>query len=154
LPRFTVSRGERPIGKSTLYFGVTGEYVTFVRKAIDNDVTLFDQGLTRLDVLPTLRIPFTKWPFLTANTSVSWRGTYWSESLSPTSVQIPQSISRSFIDFQSRIVGPVFNKIFNTPNNGYAEKFKHVIEPSLVIQRVTAIDQFNEIIRRISSLAT
>jgi LPS-assembly protein len=147
LPRFTVSRGERPIGKSTLYFGVTGEYVTFVRKAIDNDVTLFDQGLTRLDVLPTLRIPFTKWPFLTANTSVSWRGTYWSESLSPTSVQIPQSISRSFIDFQSRIVGPVFNKIFNTPNNGYAEKFKHVIEPSLVIQRVTAIDQFNEIVQ-------
>ena len=26
--------------------------------------------------------------------------------------------------------GPVFNRIFNTPGGGYADKFKHVIEPS------------------------
>jgi LPS-assembly protein len=146
LPRITMSRGERPIGKSPLYFGVTGEYVTFVRKALDDDVTLFDQGLTRLDVTPTLRIPFTKWQFFTVNSSVTWRGTYWNESLDAARVQIPESISRSYIDFQSRITGPVFNKIFNTPNSGYAEKFKHVIEPSLVIQRVTAVDQFDRIV--------
>jgi LPS-assembly protein len=146
LPRVTLSRGERPIGKSQLYFGVTGEYVTFVRKALDQEVTLFDQGLTRLDVTPTLRIPFTKWQFFTVNSSVAWRGTYWTESLDASRAQIPESISRSYVDFQSRITGPVFNRIWNTPNNGYAEKFKHVIEPSLVVQRVTAVDQFDRIV--------
>jgi LPS-assembly protein len=150
LPRFSLSRGERAIGKSPLYFGVTGEYVTFVRKGLDTsgdeDVELYDQGLTRLDVNPTLRIPFTKWQFFTVNSSVSWRGTYWTESLNASRTQIPDAISRSYIDFQSRIVGPVFNKIFNTPNSSYAEKFKHVIEPSVTIQRVTAVDQFDRIV--------
>jgi len=146
LPRFTLSRGERPVGKSPLYFGVTGEYVTFVRKALNDEVVLFDQGLTRLDVNPTLRIPLSNWQFFTVNTSVGWRGTYWTESLNAQRVQVPESISRSYIDFQSRITGPVFNRIWNTPNNGYAEKFKHVIEPSLVIQRVTAVDQFDRIV--------
>ena len=31
--------------------------------------------------IPTLRFPFTKWPFLTFNSSVGCRGTYWTESL-------------------------------------------------------------------------
>ena len=38
-------------------------------------------------------------------------------------------IGRRFFDLSTRITGPVFNRIWNTPNNGYAQKFKHVIEP-------------------------
>lgn len=41
----------------------------------------------------------------------------------------------------------MFNRIWNTPGNGYAEKFKHVIEPTVTIRRVTAIDNFNHIVR-------
>ena len=37
---------------------------------MDDDVTVADQGLRRLDVNPTLRIPFTRWQFLTINSSV------------------------------------------------------------------------------------
>src|SRR5262249_24750665 len=48
---------------------------------------------------------------------------------------------------QTRITGPVFNRIFNTPDNGYAEKFKHVIEPSLSIQRITSIDNAPHIVK-------
>ena len=147
LPRFTLSRGERPIGKSPLYFGVTGEYVTVIRKGVDQEVTLFDQGVTRLDVNPTLRIPLNKWQFFTVNSSIAWRGTYWNESLDAAGAQIPESIGRSYIDFQSRITGPVFNRIFNTPDSGYAEKWKHVIEPTVVIQRVTAIDEFDRLVK-------
>jgi hypothetical protein len=47
----------------------------------------------------------------------------------------------------TRLTGPVFNRIFTTPNNGYAEKFKHVIEPSLSIQRTTAIDNIDRIVQ-------
>ena len=146
LPRFSLSRGERPIGKLRLYFGANGEYVTFVRKTIDDNVTVSDQGLSRFDVSPSLRIPFTRWPFLTINSAIMWRGTYWTESVDASRVQIDSGIGRSYFDFQSRITGPVFNRIFNNPGSGYAEKFKHVIEPTLVIQRVTAVDQFDRIV--------
>jgi LPS-assembly protein len=147
LPRISFSRGERPIGKSKIYFGVNSEYVTQIYKTEQEGVTRDDRGLTRLDVNPVVRIPFTKWPFLTLNSTVSWRDTYWTESLNTAGVQIPDSVNRRFFDLQARITGPVFNRIFDTPNNGYATKFKHVIEPTVVIQRVTGIDVFNQIVR-------
>jgi hypothetical protein len=81
------------------------------------------------------------------NSSVSWRGTYWSESLDDKGVQVPEPIGRQYFDLLSRITGPVFNRIWNTPGNEYAEKFKHVIEPSLSVQRITAIDNFDRIVQ-------
>jgi LPS-assembly protein len=146
LPRISFNRGERPIGKSKIYFGVNSEYVTQIYKTVQEGKTHDDRGLTRVDVNPVVRIPFTKWPFLTVNSSVSWRDTYWTESLNSAGVQIPEGVNRRFFDMQARITGPVFNRIFDTPNSGYATKFKHVIEPTFTIQRVTAIDVFNRIV--------
>jgi LPS-assembly protein len=148
LPRVIVSRSERPIPGTPLYFGVNGEYVTLLRSVTRDDVKVpnQDQGLTRLDIQPVLRIPFTRWPFLTANSVVAWRGTYWTESLVD-NVQVPDALGRQYFDFQTRITGPVFNRIWNTPGNGYAQKFKHVVEPTLTIQRVTAIDSFDRTVK-------
>jgi LPS-assembly protein len=147
LPRITFSRGERQIGRSKIYFGVNTEYVTQLYKTEQQGVTTSDKGLTRMDVNPVMRIPFTKWPFLTVNSTLSWRDTYWTESLNTAGLQVPDGVNRRFFDLQARITGPVFNRIFDTPNNGYAKKFKHVIEPSLTVQRVTGIDVFNQIVR-------
>ena len=41
---------------------------------------------------------------------------------------------------------PVFNRVWDTPNNGYAEKFKHSIEPFLSFRRTSAFDDFDRII--------
>ena len=144
LPRVNVSRGEKPIGSSSIYFGATGEYITFVRKTIVADETQSDRGLTRFDVSPTVRIPFTKWPFLTANTTVVWRGTFWSESRDETGIQVPESIGRSYFDIASRIVGPTFHRIWD---NGTGRKIKHVVEPSVSIQRTTFFDEFDRIVQ-------
>ena len=81
LPRVLISRGERRIGKSPLYFGVNGEYASILRSVTPETGAKTDQSLTRLDLAPALRIPFTKWSFLTANSSLAWRGTYWTESI-------------------------------------------------------------------------
>ena len=146
LPRVSLSRGERAIGRAPLYFGLNGEYVTIARSITKDKVKTNDTGLTRFDVNPSLRIPFTRWQFFTVNSAVSWRCTYWTESLA-NNVQVPEGIGRRYFDFQTRITGPVLNRIWNTPNSGYAEKFKHVIEPSLSISRVTAIDNFDRIVK-------
>jgi LPS-assembly protein len=147
LPRVTVSRGERPIGKLPVYLGATGEYVGIVRSTIADDVEIDNKGLSRFDVSPTVRVPFTKWQFLTVNSAASWHGTYWTKSQDPLSREpLDTGVGRSYYDFQSRITGPVLNRIFNTPGGGFAEKYKHVIEPSLTIRRTSAIENGNRII--------
>ena len=145
LPRVSFSRGERALGRTPIYFGATGEYVTIVRKRIREDEQIDDEGLSRFDFTPTIRIPFTKLPFFTVNSAASWRGTYWTESLDTSRRRIAEPIGRQYFDFSSRITGPVFNRIFDTPRNAFAQRWKHVIEPSVTVQRTTAIDNVDRI---------
>jgi LPS-assembly protein len=147
-PRLQVSKGERPLFGSLIYFSANGEYVRLVRQYKAGD-SVTDNGLTRLDFAPVLRVPFTKLRWVTINSSVTWRDTYWTRSLdtSGSGAVVDQPVSRRFFDLQSRITGPMFNRVWNTPNSGYAEKWKHVIEPSVTVQRITAIDNANEIVK-------
>jgi hypothetical protein len=41
----------------------------------------------------------------------------------------------------------VFNRVWDTPENGYAEKFKHSIEPVLTINRTSNVENINEIVK-------
>lgn len=147
LPRINFNRGERPIGRSRLYFGVNSEYLTSIYRTETDGVTTSDRGLTRVDVNPVVRFPFTRWQFLTVNSTASWRGTWWSESLDPTGLQVSEGLGRRFFDLQARVTGPVLTRIFNTPDNGYAQRFKHVVEPTLVVQRISAIDVFDNVVQ-------
>ena len=38
------------------------------------------------------------------------------------------------------------NRVWDTPDNGYAEKFKHTIEPFLGFQRTTSVDNFDRVV--------
>jgi LPS-assembly protein len=40
----------------------------------------------------------------------------------------------------------VLNRVWDTPSNGYAEKFKHTVEPVLTLSRTTAIDDFDRVV--------
>ena len=148
LPRINFNEAERRIAKSPFYFGAGAEYATILRSTTDSTgvaVAGADQGLTRADFAPILRIPFTKWPFLTVNSTIGWRATYWTESLL-NGQQVPDSVSRQYFELNSRITGPVFSRIFNA---GATEgvKLKHVIEPVFTIRRISAIDVFDRIVK-------
>ena len=151
-PRFSFSRKEQPLFGTPIYFGVGGEYASLVRETVvtsaDGTRTASDTGLGRLDASPRIRIPFTRWPFFTVNASLAWRFTRWNQSLDATSgAQVLAPITRSYFDLSARFVGPVLNRVWNTPGGRYAEKIKHTIEPWFGIQRLTAIDNFNQIVR-------
>jgi LPS-assembly protein len=152
MPRVNISKPERPIAGSPVYVGVQGEYVTLLRSSTADDVKTNDQGLTRFDVSPSLRIPFNRWPFLGINTAVSWRATYWTESLetapeTAAALQVEKGLGRQYFDFSVRTTGPVFNRIFNPPEGKEGTKYKHVVQPSLTVQHVTAIDEFDRIVK-------
>ena len=145
LPRVTFSRGEKRIGDLPIYYGNTSEFVTLIRTDKSTQ-GVNERGLTRIDVFPSVRIPFTKWPFLTFNTAIGFRETYWSDSLADNGTRIPDPIERHYFTISSTITGPVFTRIWNTPKRTYAQKFKHVIEPTFRISRVTPIDNFKNIV--------
>jgi LPS-assembly protein len=150
-PRLNYSRSEKRIGGVPLYFGATSEYVDLVRtgRTPAGEIPL---GLKRIDLVPTLRFPFTRLQYLTFNSSIRYHETFWSESYAPREsaaerpVRIAEGVHRRYFDLTSSITGPVFTKIFNTPGSGYAQKFKHVIEPSLIISRKTNFDNALRII--------
>ena len=73
LPRIIVQPRRAADRQSPIYFGVNTEYVTLIRNDGAGRRRSDDRGLTRIDVIPTVRFPFTKWPFLTVNSSVGWR---------------------------------------------------------------------------------
>ena len=60
---------------------------------------------------------------------------------------MPDSIHRRYFTMSSTITGPVLTRIWNTPRRAYAQKFKHVIEPTLTLSRVTPIENYDNIVK-------
>jgi LPS-assembly protein len=158
-PRVDISRSERPLFGSAVYFGLTSEYANLLResKSIDDNGVShdLDAGLNRVDIWPVIRYPFKKWQWFTVNSTVSWRDTFYTRSCPSTNDSnascsatdiADASLNREYFSVQSQIVGPVFNRIWDTPHNSYAEKFKHTIEPFLNVQETTSVDNFNQIL--------
>lgn len=150
-PSISFGQGQRAIPGTPFYYSFDSQYVKLLRRTTfdpGGDETQLNAGLQRVDVNPTLQIPFTRWPFLTINSGVSFRSTYWTESIDTvTNEQVPNGIGRNFIELQSQITGPSFVRIWDTPNSGYSERVKHVIEPYMTLRRLTAVNNFDRIIQ-------
>ncbi|MBW8866082.1 MAG: LPS-assembly protein LptD, partial [Acidobacteria bacterium] len=161
-PRITFSRNERLIEGTPAYFSVTTDAARYVRESratvTDPDTNesqsiTTDFGLSRFDIAPLIRYPFKRWQWFTVNNTISWHQTYYTRTYAldanglPTNVVIDQGLNRPVFVYQAQIVGPVFNRVWDTPDNGYAEKFKHTIEPVLTVSRTSTIDEFQRIVQ-------
>jgi len=148
-PKVSVQRGERPLfGKtSPLYFAVSAEAGHLEYEQKNEDVVTVDRSLGRGDFFTQLRYPFKKWQWFTVNSSINWRDTYYTRSQNPaTKVATDQNLNRQFATMVAQASGPVLTRVWDTPDNGYAERFKHTIEPTFTIQRTTSIDELPRII--------
>ncbi|HEX6397423.1 MAG TPA: hypothetical protein VFZ95_08370, partial [Steroidobacteraceae bacterium] len=149
-PRLLINRNERPLFGTVAYLSVNSEVNRLVverKTQTETQTEVIDQSLTRYDLLPRIRIPFTKWQFLTANSTIAFRTTYWTESRDAQGQQIEQGISRNYYELQSQVTGPVLNRIWTFAGNKYAEKLKHSIQPYFNIQRISSVDNFDRIVQ-------
>jgi LPS-assembly protein len=149
-PKVALSRNERLIPGTPMYFSVGGEYASLLKNSLDTSNGFgYNQDVNRLDFTPQVRFPFKRWQWFTVNTTAAWRETAYSRSLSAedSSVVTDDPLNRQFYTLSAQIIGPVFNRIWETPDNGYAEKFKHTVEPFLNITRTSSFDNFNRIIQ-------
>jgi LPS-assembly protein len=159
-PRINFARNERPLGNTPAYFAVTTEYAHLLRESkstatdqatTESVTTLTDNSISRIDVAPQIRYPFKRWSFFTVNNTISMHDTYYSRTValdengSPTSNLLDVGLNRPVFTYQAQIVGPSFNRVWDTPGNGYAEKFKHTIEPVLTIDRTSTIGDFQRV---------
>ena len=155
-PRVVLTRSERPLfGNPSIYVGATGEYARLDRMTKTNDAIVEngDRSLNRLDFAPQIRVPFKRWPFLTINSTLGWRNTFYTRSQDPANeaVVLDTSLNRQYFTVSSQAIGPVLTRVWNTPTNGYAERFKHTIEPVFSVQRTSAIDDYRRIVKIDSS---
>jgi len=137
-PAMSASFTGYQLGRLPLFASISADAgrVLYIQKDLK---TINDLSLFKADIVPSLRAPLSTLPFLQVNATVSYRTTYFSESLDDDKrTQIESSVSRQYGELGLDIVGPVFSKVFN-PNNAFAARLKHIIEPSYSIQRRTNI---------------
>jgi len=136
-PRIAFNGSERQLfGTVPLYGRFNSEYAHIDRQSISNDVVRDDRTLHRIDVSPGVSYPFKRWQWLTVNSGLSWRDTFYSRSIAPITQEILETnLNRQVVSLTAGVVGPVFNRVWDTPGSGYAEKFKHSIEPFLNVGR-------------------
>ncbi len=138
-PGFTATYSGRKLPFLPVYASVNVDAANMLYIG-KNATTTTDKSLNQVDVLPSLRAPLSTLPFLSVNATLAYRTTYFSESLADDlRTQIDEAVTRRYADMRADIVGPVFSRVFN-PNNAFAERMKHVIEPNFSVQRRTAIE--------------
>ena len=142
-PSVNANLSSKRIGLSPFYLAFNSEAarVLYVNRSEDASGVEFKEDLTlgRVDVSPTLRATISTLPYLSVNGTVVYRHTYLTESLDEEGAQVEVPVTRRYFDFRADVVGPVFSRVFN-PNNGFADRLKHVIEPNVSFQRTTDYD--------------
>ena len=110
-----------------------------------------DRSLGRLDVAPALRAALSRLSFLTVNTSVSYRTTYYTRSADSTGTVTGSPLTRRYLMVRSDVVGPVLSKIWDTPGSSFSERMKHLIEPTFAIEYVPPIDNASRVLKLANS---
>jgi LPS-assembly protein len=138
-PRVTASIAPQRLFGLPIYGSVTNDFGYLPNRQITNGTVTSDRSLARLDVLPTLRAALSRLSFLTFNTSLSYRTTYYSRSADLAGRVTEESVTRRYISLRSDVVGPVLAKIWDTPGSGFSERMKHLIEPTFSLEYVPTI---------------
>ncbi len=141
-PRVNAGVAPTRLFGAPVYGSVSSEFANLPYRRTSEGVVTSDQGLQRFDVAPLVRVPVSRWSFLTLNTSAAYRLTRYSESLNEDGVQVPEPFRRAYFDLRADAVGPVFTKIWDAAADSRAERYKHVIEPTFGYQQITGLEDY------------
>lgn len=152
-PRMTAAIAPVQLFGLPIYGSVQGEFSNDLYSSKRPDGRVDALGLQRYDVTPTVRVPLSRWPFLSINSWATWRNTFYSDSLDVNGRRSTAPISRNYFDLRTSVVGPTFSRIWDrgttedTGRIGGIQRIKHVIEPFATIQRVTGTDNRKRVVQ-------
>jgi LPS-assembly protein len=139
------------IGDSPFYYSLESSASHLATSGLTNGPTA---DYYRADFFPTLSMQLHTPAWLSIRPQISVRETYYTQTLSDSSVANPfleqtavnNAVDRFYAQGQVEMVGPSFSKIFDKKLGGFA-KFKHIIEPRIRYLYTTDINDQNRIIR-------
>ena len=131
-PRLTAAVAPKRMFGLPLYGSLGSEFAYLPYRTIQSGKVTSDKSLGRADLAPTAQMALSKLSFLTVNSTVSYRSTYYSRT-----TDAGDPFLRRFLTLRSDVTGPVFAKIWDTPGSGFSERMKHVIEPAFTFDYVT-----------------
>jgi len=144
-PRVSANIAPTRLFGSDLYAGVTSEFSNQVYQQVSG-TTRVDRGLERFDLYPQLRMPISRWPFLTINTAAGLRTTYYTKSLDAKGKEVAEPVTRQYLQTRAELVGPVFVKMWDTPESTHVDRRKHVVEPTVAFDYTSRFDTFSRIV--------
>jgi lipopolysaccharide assembly outer membrane protein LptD (OstA) len=145
-PRLVASLAPQRVLGLPVYASVNNEFSHIPFRQMSNGRVTSDKSLDRFDVFPSVRAALSRLTFLTLNTSASYRTTYYSRSADRQGRVIEEPLVRRYLTLRSDVIGPVFSKIWDTPESGYSERMKHLIEPTYAFEYVPAIANANQVL--------
>ena len=142
LPQLSLQSRSQRLGDSPFLFSFETESSRFSRAFNEEPV-----DYQRFDLGTTIAYPFTELSFLTFKTSLTGRYTYYSGQVTDGGDFVNDGMDRRFYEIRLDARGPALARIFNTPGNFYADRYKHVIEPQLTWSYRSEIGAFDNIPR-------
>ena len=142
-PRATAALAPQRLFQSPVYASVNADYAFLPYRRHLDGVLIQDDSFGRLDVAPSVRVPLSRLSFLSVNASAGYRSTYYTRQAGEANGQTaPGSFHRQYVAARTDVVGPVLTRIWNLAEGRFAERVKHVIEPSVVFDFTSPIDDF------------
>jgi len=147
LPSMTFSGRNQKLGGSPFYFSFVTSFTQPTRARRFQDGSEQVVSFSRVDLYPQITAPFSGLRWLTITPSFGFRETFYDKQIDPVSRQVvDSSLQRRYYHFALSTVGPVFTKIFDTPDNRFSSKFKHIIEPRLSYHYVSEVTNQERVI--------
>jgi LPS-assembly protein len=139
-PRMSAVLAPQQLFGAPIYASMNSEYAYLPYRNVTDNVVTLDNSLSRVDIAPAMRVPLSRLTYLSVNTSAAYRTTYYSRSYNARGIAVPDSFIRDYTQLRTEVLGPVFTKIWDTPDSSYSERMKHVIEPAFTVDYTTGID--------------
>ena len=139
-PRITGVIAPQRLFGLPFYGSLNTDYAYLPYRNINNGVITLDNSLGRVSVAPALRVPMSRLTYLSVTQTATNQTNYYTRSLDASGRMGSESLVRQALTLRTDVIGPVFNKIWDTPDSTTRERMKHVIEPAFALDYVTEID--------------
>ena len=138
-PRLTANIAPSMLFGTPIYASLNTEYLFQPNRRLLDGVVISDESLGRIDIAPALRVPLSRLTFLSVTTNAAYRATHFSRSVDASGTFVDEPVTRQYLSLQTDVIGPVFSKIWDTPDSDFSDRMKHVIEPIFSTEYITEV---------------
>lgn len=147
VPEVEFQSRTQKLGPSPLFWTLLSSFDQLGRGNTFANGTSVDFFYQRYDALPAISYPITYLSWLTFTPTFGERFTYYTKQQNKTDGIVDDSLTRAYHQMSLDFRGPNFGKIFDTPGNGYSQKWKHAIEPQVTFEYTQDIPERLNIIQ-------